>query len=222
MVTNGFWFDTGANMNITLYDYWRSSASYRVRIALNLKGVAYQSAPTSLIDGDHRSDAYRAMNPQGFVPMLVADGLKITQSLAIIDFLDAHYPDPPMVSSDPAKRAATLAQALIIAADIHPIDNLRVLHYLRDVMGQSQEAIDTWYRHWITEGFTALETLAPDDGLFGGELPNLADVCLVPQMANARRLDTPLEAFPKLARIDAALCAIPAFQAAHPDAVKPD
>jgi maleylacetoacetate isomerase len=222
MVTNGFWFDTGANMNITLYDYWRSSASYRVRIALNLKGVAYQSAPTSLIDGDHRSDAYKAMNPQGFVPMLVADGVKITQSLAIIDFLDAHYPEPPMVSADPAKRAATLAQALIIAADIHPIDNLRVLHYLRDVMGQSQEAIDTWYRHWITEGFIALEALAPEAGLFGGALPNLADVCLVPQMANARRLDTPLEAFPKLARIDTSLCEIPAFKAAHPDAVKPE
>jgi maleylacetoacetate isomerase len=209
-------------MNITLYDFWRSSASYRVRIALNLKGIAYQSIPTSLINGDHRSNAYRAMNPQGFVPMLVADGVKITQSLAIIDFLDAHYPDPPMVSSDSAQRAATLAQALIIAADIHPIDNLRVLHYLRDVMGQSQEAIDTWYRHWITEGFTALEVLAPEDELFGGALPNLADVCLVPQMANARRLDTPLDAFPRLVRIDAALCALPAFQAAHPDAVKPE
>jgi maleylacetoacetate isomerase len=209
-------------MNQTLlYDYWRSSASYRVRIALNLKGVAYQSVPTSLIDGDHKSDAYKALNPQGFVPMLSIDGHRLTQSLAIIDYLDAHYPDPPMVSSDPAKRAATLAQALIIAADIHPIDNLRVLHYLRDVMGQDQEAIDKWYRHWIVEGFKALEALAPETGLFGGGHPNLADVCLVPQMANARRLNAPLDAFPRLVRIDAALCALPTFQAAHPDVVKP-
>jgi maleylacetoacetate isomerase len=209
-------------MNQTLlYDYWRSSASYRVRIALNLKGVAYQSVPTSLIDGDHKSDAYKALNPQGFVPMLSIDGHRLTQSLAIIDYLDAHYPDPPMVSSDPAKRAATLAQALIIAADIHPIDNLRVLHYLRDVMGQDQETIDKWYRHWIVEGFKALEALAPETGLFGGGHPNLADVCLVPQMANARRLNAPLDAFPRLVRIDAELCALPAFQAAHPDVVKP-
>jgi maleylacetoacetate isomerase len=127
-----------------------------------------------------------------------------------------------MVSSKPADRAKTLAQALIIAADIHPIDNLRVLRYLKDEMGQSQEAVDQWYRHWIVEGFTALEAMAPDNGLFGGELPNLADVCLVPQMANARRVDTPLDAFPKLLRIDAALTALPAFVAAHPDQVKPD
>jgi maleylacetoacetate isomerase len=206
---------------ILLYDYWRSSASYRVRIALNLKGVAYQSVPTSLIDGDHKSDAYKMLNPQGFVPMLLIDGYKLTQSLAIIDYLDAQYPDPPMVSSDPALRAATLAQALIIAADIHPIDNLRVLHYLRDVMGQDQAAIDDWYRHWIVEGFKALEVLAPETGLFGGGQPNLADVCLVPQMANARRLNAPLDAFPRLVRIDAELSALPAFQAAHPDAVKP-
>lgn len=210
-------------MNETLlYDYWRSSASYRVRIALNLKGVPYRSIPTSLIDGDHRSEAYRALNPQGFVPMLAIDGLKLTQSLAIIDYLDAQYPHPPMVSSDPAERSKTLAQALIIAADIHPIDNLRVLNYLRAEMGQDQAAIDKWYRHWIVEGFHALEALAPETGLFGGDLPNMTDVCLVPQMANARRLDTPLAAFPKLVRIDAALQAIDAFAAAHPDAVKPN
>jgi maleylacetoacetate isomerase len=115
-----------------------------------------------------------------------------------------------------------LAQALIIAADIHPIDNLRVLRYLKDQMGQSQESVDQWYRHWIIEGFTALEAMAPDNGLFGGELPNLADVCLVPQMANARRVDTPLDAFPKLLRMDAALTTLPAFAAAHPDQVKPN
>ena len=206
---------------IILFDYWRSSASYRVRIVLNLKNVPYTRVPTSLLDNAQRAPDYVARNPQGFVPMLSIDGHDLTQSLAIIDYLDAQYPDPAMVSSNPADRAKTLAQALIIAADIHPIDNLRVLRYLKDEMGQSQEAVDQWYRHWIVEGFTALEAMAPDNGLFGGELPNLVDVCLVPQMANARRVDTPLDAFPKLLRIDAALTALPAFAAAHPDQVKP-
>jgi maleylacetoacetate isomerase len=208
--------------DILLFDYWRSSASYRVRIALNLKGVAYKSVPTSLMTGDNRAPEYVARNPQGFVPMLSIDGHDLAQSLAIIDYLDAHYPEPKMVSPEPAKRAKTLAQALLIAADIHPVNNLRVLKYLKDKMGQEQAAIDEWYRHWILEGFTALEEMAPEDGLFGSDLPNLADVCLVPQMANARRFDTPLDAFPKLMRIDAALTAIPAFAAAHPDMVNPD
>lgn len=207
---------------ILLFDYWRSSASYRVRIALNLKGVTYQSVPTSLIDGQHKSADYVARNPQGFVPMLSIDGHDLTQSLAIIDYLDANYPDPAMVSSNPVDRAKTLAQALLIAADIHPINNLRVLKYLKDQMGQDQNAIDNWYRHWIIEGFTALEAMAPADGLFGGDLPNLADVCLVPQMANARRFETPLAAFPKLVRIDAVLTDLPAFKAAHPDVVNPE
>jgi maleylacetoacetate isomerase len=207
---------------IILFDYWRSSASYRVRIVLNLKNVPYTRVPISLLDNAQRAPDYVARNPQGFVPMLSIDGHDLTQSLAIIDYLDAQYPDPAMVSSNPADRAKTLAQALIIAADIHPIDNLRVLRYLKDQMGQSQEAVDQYYRHWIIEGFTALEAMAPEDGLFGGDLPNLADVCLVPQMANARRVDTPLDAFPKLLRMDAALTALPAFAAAHPDQVKPD
>lgn len=207
---------------ITLFDYWRSSASYRVRIVLNLKNVPYTRVPTSLLDNEQKAPAYVARNPQGFVPMLSIDGHDLTQSLAIIDYLDAQYPEPAMLSSNPADRAKTLAQALIIAADIHPIDNLRVLRYLKDEMGQSQEAVDNWYRHWIIEGFTALENMAPGAGLFGGDVPNLADVCLVPQMANARRVDTPLDRFPKLSRIDAALTALPAFIAAHPDQVKPD
>lgn len=207
---------------IVLFDYWRSSASYRVRITLNLKGVSYTSVPTSLVEGQHRAPEFVARNPQGFVPMLSIDGHDLTQSLAIIDYLDAHYPDPAMVSSNPADRAKTLAQALVIAADIHPVNNLRILKYLKDELGQSQEAIDTWYRHWIIEGFTALEAMAPADGLFGGDLPNFADVCLVPQMANARRFATPLDAFPRLVRIDAALTQMPAFIAAHPDAVNPD
>ena len=207
--------------DIILYDYWRSSASYRVRIALNLKGVAYTAINTSLLDGDQKAPAYVARNPQGFVPMLSIDGHDLTQSLAIIDYLDAKYDDPPMVSSEPAERARTLAQAMVIAADIHPVNNLRILKYLKNELGQDQEVIDTWYRHWVEEGFVALEAMAPETGLFGGEQPNLADVCLVPQMYNARRLETDLSAFPKLVRIDAACNELEAFQKAAPEAVKP-
>ena len=205
---------------VVLYDYWRSSAAYRVRIVLNLKGVAYRSVPIDLSQGVQGSADYKALNPQGFVPALAIDGLLLTQSLAIIDYLDANYKDPPMVSSDPASRSRTLAQALIIAADIHPINNLRVLNYLRRELGQGEDAVNSWYRHWIAEGLSALEQQAPDDGLFGGAQPNMTDVCLVPQLANARRFDQPLEAYPKLAAIDAVLCALPAFAAAAPDAVK--
>ncbi|WP_323801412.1 maleylacetoacetate isomerase [Parasphingorhabdus sp.] len=207
--------------DIILFDYWRSSASYRVRIALNLKGVAYTAINTSLLEGDQKAPAYVARNPQGLVPMLSIDGHDLTQSLAIIDYLDAQYEEPPMVSRDPLERATTLAQAMIIAADIHPVNNLRILKYLKDELGQSQDAIDTWYRHWIAEGFAALEIMAPDSGLFGGDQPNLADVCLVPQMANARRFETDLSGFPKLVRIDAACNALEAFQKAAPEAVKP-
>jgi len=207
--------------DIILYDYWRSSASYRVRIALNLKGVAYTSVNTSLLDGDQKDPAYVARNPQGFVPMLCIDGHDLTQSLAIIDYLDAQYADPPMVSRDPFERATTLAQAMIIAADIHPVNNLRILKYLKDELGQSPESVDIWYRHWVTEGFAALEAMAPATGLFGGDQPNLADVCLVPQMANARRFETNLSAFPKLVRIDAACNEQEAFRKAAPEAVKP-
>jgi maleylacetoacetate isomerase len=207
--------------NIILYDFWRSSASYRVRIVLNLKGVAYDRVAISLTKDEQKAPDYVARNPQGFVPMLSIDGHELTQSLAIIDYLDANYENPPMVSPDPAKRSKILAQALVIAADIHPVNNLRILKYLRDVMGQDQAAINAWYRHWVIEGFTALEAMAPENGLFGGDMPNMADVCLVPQMYNARRLETPLDAFPKLVRIDAALCAIDAFAQAHPDKFQP-
>lgn len=205
---------------VVLYDYWRSSAAYRVRIALNLKGVAYRSVPIDLSQGVQLGADYMALNPQGLVPALAIDGLLLTQSLAIIDYLDANFPDPPMVSSDPASRSRTLAQALIIAADIHPINNLRVLNYLRSELGQGEDAVNRWYRHWIAEGLAALEAQAPEQGLFGGARPNLADVCLVPQLANARRFDQPLEPYPKLVAIDAVLRELPAFAAAAPEAVK--
>lgn len=205
---------------VIFYEYWRSSAAYRVRIALKLKGVAYRSVHLDLTKGEHSRAEFTAINPQGLVPALAIDGLLLTQSLAIIDYLDAKYPEPPMVSPDPARRALTLAQALVIAADIHPINNLRALNYLRGELGQGEEAIGAWYRHWIAEGFAALEQQAPADGLFGGTSPNLADVCLVPQMANARRFDQPLDAYPRLLAIDAALRELPAFAAAAPEAAK--
>lgn len=208
--------------DILLFDYFRSSASYRVRIALNLKGLDYTAVPTSLLTGENRAENYVVRNPQGFVPMLSIEGHDLTQSLAIIDYLDAQYPDPPMVPSDPTQRARTLAQALVIACDIHPLNNLRVLKYLKNQFGLDQDAIDSWYQHWIVEGFIALEAMAPDTGLFGGQLPNLADVCLVPQMYNARRFNAALDAFPKLVRIDTALQILDAISMAHPDVVNPD
>ncbi len=223
---------------VVLFDYWRSSASYRVRIALNLKGIAYRAIPTDLVASAQKAPDYVARNPQGFVPMLQIDGLDLTQSLAIIDYLDAICPIPRLLPADPAARAATLARAMIIIADIHPVNNLRMLRYLKTVMGQDQAAIDDWYRHWVAEGFAALEALAPDAGLFGGPRlaggaglaggaalaggagPDLTDVCLVPQMSNARRFDLDLSPYPRLVRIDADLQVLPAFAMAHPDAVK--
>lgn len=209
-------------MTIRLYDFWRSSAAYRVRIALNLKGLAYESVQTNLPAGGHKASDYLAKNPQGFVPMLEIDGLHLTQSLAIMDYLDAHTPNPAFVPHDPAARSRVLAMALVIAADIHPVNNLRILNYMKDVLGQDQAAIDAWYRHWIAEGFAALEAMAdPAQPFLGGAAPGLADICLVPQMYNARRFETPLDAYPTLVRIDAACTALPAFAAAHPDMVKP-
>jgi maleylacetoacetate isomerase len=208
--------------DIVLYDYWRSSASYRVRIALNLKGLAHTSVPTSLLDGAHKDSAYVARNPQGFVPMLSVDGHDLTQSFAIIEYLDAIAPEPRLIPAEPFARAKAMAAAYAIAADIHPINNLRVLKYLKAEMEQEQEAIDAWYCHWVTEGFTALEAMAPDEGVFGGYTANIADICLVPQMYNARRFDVPLEAFPKLERIDYELRGLEAFVWSEPEAVKPE
>jgi maleylacetoacetate isomerase len=208
-------------MSLRLYDYWRSSAAYRVRIALNLKRLAYETIDISLVDGAHLSPDYRAKSPQGFVPMLEVDGVRLTQSLAIIDYLDLAYPDPAFVSGDPFIRSHQLAMALLIAADIHPVNNLRILKYLEHALSIPQDARDEWYRHWIAEGFVALEAMAdPAAPFLCGDTPGVADICLVPQMANARRFGTPLDAFPTLVRIDAACTALDAFARAHPDAVK--
>ncbi len=206
--------------SLVLHDYFRSSASYRVRIALNLKGLAYDRLEVSLIAGEQRSDAYLEQNAQGFVPMLVVDGEPIIQSMAIIDWLDRAYPEPRLIPDEAMPRAVALAQAHVVASDIHPLNNLRVLKYLTRDLGLNEQTKDRWYRHWITEGFDALEAMAGDGAYLGGAAPGIADCCLVPQMSNARRFDVPLDAYPRLVAIDAACNALEAFQKAHPDAVK--
>lgn len=205
-----------------LHDYWRSSAAYRVRIVLNLKGVNWRSKPLDLVGGEHKRDDYHTLNPQGLVPTLEIDGHVLTQSLAIIDYLDATHKDPPMVSADPARRARTLAQALIVAADIHPVNNMRILNSLRTDFGASEEQVRLWVQRWIAAGFAALEESAPEAGLFGRATPDLADVCLVPQMYNARRFEVDLTPYPRLVRIDAAARALDPVARAAPEAVRPN
>ena len=207
--------------SLVLHDYFRSSASFRVRIALNLKGLDYERVEVSLIAGDQKSDAYLAQNAQGFVPMLVADGATIIQSLAIIDWLDRAYAEPRLIPDEPMPRAVALAQAHVVACDIHPLNNLRVLKYLKRDLGLNEQTKDHWYRHWILEGFDALEAMAGEGRYLGGDAPGIADCCLVPQMYNARRFDVQLEAFPRLVAIDAACMELEPVQKAHPDAVKP-
>jgi maleylacetoacetate isomerase len=209
-------------MTIRMFDYFRSSASYRVRIGLNLKGIAYERVDVSLLDGAQREADNLARNPQGFVPTLEIDGYQLTQSLAILDYIDARFPEPPFVSKDPARRSKTLAQALLIACDIHPLNNLRVLKYLGRELGAEEAARDDWYRHWVREGFVALERMAEGSGTYlGGEAPDLADICLVPQMFNARRFKLDLAPFPTLVRVDAALQALEPFAAASPERSHP-
>ena len=202
-----------------LYDYFRSSAAYRVRIALNLKGIDYEQRPINLAKGGQKDEAYRALNPQGLVPMLEIDGHRLTQSLAIIVYLDQRYRDPPLMPADPAEGAHVRALAMTVACDIHPLNNLRVLKYLQGTFGIDDAAKDLWYRHWIEEGLAALEEMArPHAGAFlFGDSPTIADVCLVPQLYNARRFSVPLTDYPTLRRADETASAHAAFAAAHPD-----
>lgn len=203
----------------TLYDYFRSSASYRVRIGLNLKEIDYDQVKVDLAGGEQKGEDYRSENPQGFVPMLDIDGHRLTQSLAILDYLDAREDRNPFLPSDAADRAHVLALATLVACDIHPLNNLRVLKYLRGPLGCEEDAKDEWYRHWVREGFDALEALAaPRAGtwLFG-DTPTLADICLVPQLYNARRFSVGIEDYPHLRRAEETASAHPAFAAAHPD-----
>jgi maleylacetoacetate isomerase len=211
---------------LRFFGYFRSSASYRCRIAFNLKGVAPTLVPVHLRrgGGEHLHPDYVAVNPQRLVPALEVDGTALTQSLAIIEWLEETHPAPPLLPRDPVARAQVRAFALAIAAEIHPLNNLRVLAYLKGPLGHDQATVDQWYRHWVGEGLLACEALLARNrqGRFCfGDAPGLADICLVPQMHNARRFGCDLSAVPRLAAIDAALAALPAFAAAHPDA-QPD
>jgi maleylacetoacetate isomerase len=206
--------------NVKLYSYFRSSAAYRVRIAFNLKGLGYETVPIHLQKegGQQLKPDYRAVNPQMRVPTLKLDsGELLTQSLAIIEYLDEVHPQPALLPRDPVDRAKVRALAQLIACDIHPINNLAPLRYLKNELGQDQAKIDAWYHHWVLAGFDALEAMVqPGPYAFGVDV-TLADICLVPQVANARRLKVPLERFPKLVAIDAACAALPAFQKARPE-----
>ena len=203
-----------------LYSYFRSSAAYRVRIALNLKSVAYEIIPVHLRKdgGRHRAAEYRAVNPQMRVPALRLDsGDVLIQSLAIIEYLDEVHPQPPLLPSDPLERAKVRALAQVIACDIHPLNNVAPLRHLKNELGQDQGKIDAWYHHWVAEGFDALESLIEPAPYAFGNTVTLADLCLVPQVYNARRLKVPLDRFPKLIAVDAACAKLAAFEQARPE-----
>lgn len=212
----------------TLYSYWRSSAAYRVRIALNLKGMDYAIAPVHLVKdgGEQHRDAYRAINPQQLVPALVDGDIVVRESLAIIEYLEEAYPDTPrLLPRDPQARARVRALGQMVACDIHPLGNLRVLQYLQRELGIDDDPKLAWSRHWIEVGFAAVEAVLAGDGHAGkfgeGDAPTLADCCLVPQVYNARRFGVSLDRYPTIARIDAACAALDAFRRAAPEA-QPD
>jgi maleylpyruvate isomerase len=208
-------------MAMKLYSYFRSSAAYRVRIALNLKGLSFDYAPVHLRKGEQNDDAYRELNRQALVPTLIDGDTVVTQSLAIIEYLDETHPEPPVLPSTADGRARVRAIALAICCDIHPLNNLRVLRYLMRTLNIGEEAKDVWYRHWIDKGLAALEAQLASDASTGkfchGDVPTMADICLVPQLANARRANIPLDGYPTLLRIDARCRALDAFARAAPD-----
>jgi maleylpyruvate isomerase len=206
---------------IKLYNYFRSSAAYRVRIALNLKHLPYEYLPVQLVKGEQREEKYRALNPQALVPLLVDDGAAMTQSMAIIEYLDETVPDPPLLPTTPEARARVRAIAQAVACDIHPLNNLRVLKYLTGTLGASEDAKNAWYRHWVEIGLAALESQLGADGRTGafchGATPTLADICLVPQLANARRSSIAIDPYPILERIESHCLELDAFARAAPD-----
>jgi maleylacetoacetate isomerase len=203
-----------------LYGYFRSSAAFRVRIALNLKALSYEDAFVHLRRNDQSTPDYLAVNPQGLVPALDTDDGRLIQSLPIIEYLDETHPQPPLLPADAAGRARVRALAAIVACDIHPINNLRVLRYLLRPLGHSEADVATWYNHWIASGFAALERLLAEDERTGtfchGDAPGLADVALVPQVVNSERYGLDLSPYPTIVRIYAKCMALNAFAAAHP------
>jgi maleylacetoacetate isomerase len=206
---------------VKLYTYFRSSAAYRVRIALNLKRVTYDSVSINLLKGEQREESYRSVNPQGRVPSLDIGATTLIQSPAILEYLDEVYPEPPLLPVGAVTRAKVRAIASLIACDIHPLNNSGTLAYLKNRLGHDQAAADAWYAHWVREGFATIEALlGPGPYAFGPKI-TLADVYLVPQVFNARRFNVPLDAYPKIAAVDAACAALKAFQDAAP-ANQPD
>ncbi len=203
-----------------LYDYYRSSAAYRVRIALNLKGIEYESIAVNLLAGEDRSDDYRAINPQGLVPVLEVDGQRLSQSLAIIEYLEEARPEPSLLPPDPLDRAQVRALADIVACDIHPLNNLRVLGYLKDELRVEDEPRNAWYRHWIEQGFAAfearLEALGSRNYCFA-DRPGLADALLIPQVYNARRFQVDPSRYPRIERIEQHCLSLDAFARAVPE-----
>lgn len=200
-----------------LYDYFRSSAAYRVRIALNLKGLSCNTVPVNLLEGEQYATPYGQRNPQHLVPAIETAAGILTQSLAIIEYLDDIHPQRRLLPEDPWQRAQQRSMALVIACDVHPLNNLRVLKYLSGPLQQPEEAVQNWIAAWITAGFKSLERKAGAAPFLGGEQPMLADVLLVPQVFNARRYKVPLDAFPRLVSIDDRCKALPAFAQAAPD-----
>ena len=208
---------------MTLHGYWRSSASYRVRLAANLKGLAYEQVSYDLRRGEQRTPTLRRLSPLGLVPALEVEGGSLTQSLAILEWLEETYPAPPLLPADAMERAAVRAMASTIACDIHPLNNLRVLQALRRGMGASEQAVQDWIARWITEGFAGLDVMVRDHGrnFCFGDTPTMADCCLIPQIYNARRYHVDLTDFPELLAIDARCREVDAFARAAPES-QPD
>lgn len=202
-----------------LYTYFRSSAAFRVRIALNLKGLAYESATVHLAKGEHRKPAFNALNPQGLLPALEESGRLLTQSLAIIEYLEETHAQPPLLPKDPFARARVRSLSLLVACEIHPLNNLRTLTHLKKGLGQDEEQVNAWYRYWIADGLAKLEAElgAPDTGAYcHGDAPTMADCCLVPQVFNAQRYKCELTSYPAVMRVFDACMRIESFDRAQP------